>query len=324
MLRRSLLILFATVLSLSFVTSSSAQPVAGTELYGINLETGEATLVGQVGEGEAVIGLAFPTDAPAADLAIALTIENDLIEFSVNDPANLTNIAPIAGLGDGETLVGMDFRPATGELFAMSDASIIYVIDLETVTAVPVGEPFDPPLESQLVGFDFNPTVDLIRVITDTGQNLRVNPDSGQVNVDDDSGELQVDGRLAYAAGDPNEGAPASGVAAGYTNNFADAEETELFVIDSGLDVLALQEPPNDGVLNTVGPLGVDATGWTALDVAPSGEAFALIPVEMEMPDTGTGTAASSSALPMVLMATAGVALTGAAAFGFRSQLTRR
>ena len=144
------------------------------------------------------------------------------------------------------------------------------------------------------------------------------------MNVDDDTGELQVDGRLAYADGDANAGGPASGVAAGYTNNFADAEETELYVIDSGLDVLALQEPPNDGVLNTVGPLGVDATGWSSLDVAPSGEAFALIPVEMEMPETGTGTAASSSTLPMLLMASAGVALTGAAALGFRSRLVRQ
>ena len=36
------------------------------------------------------------------------------------------------------------------------------------------------------------------------------------------------------------------------------AATTKLFNIDAARDVLAVQDPPNDGVQRTIGPLGVD------------------------------------------------------------------
>ena len=34
------------------------------------------------------------------------------------------------------------------------------------------------------------------------------------------------------------------------------------------MDVLALQNPPNDGILTDIGPLGLDITGFAAFDIA--------------------------------------------------------
>jgi hypothetical protein len=38
---------------------------------------------------------------------------------------------------------------------------------------------FMPVLAGTSFGFDFNPTVDRIRLVSDSGQNLRLNPNSG-------------------------------------------------------------------------------------------------------------------------------------------------
>lgn len=96
-----------------------------------------------------------------------------------------------------------------------------------------------------------------------------------------------------------------------------------LYVIDSSLDILAIQDPPNDGVLNTVGSLGVDTNNRTAFDITPSGEAFALAPSDTPLPNTGAGPSASAgvSLLPMLMLLTASALIMGTAAFSVRSRL---
>jgi hypothetical protein len=73
--------------------------------------------------------------------------------------------------------------------------------------------------------------VDRIRVVSDVDQNLRLNPDTGAVIVDTP---------LAYKSGDPNFGKNANVVHAAYTNSFKGATTTTLYVLDTGLDVLAI------------------------------------------------------------------------------------
>jgi hypothetical protein len=101
-------------------------------------------------------------------------------------------------------------------------------------------------------GVDFNPVPDRLRVVSDAGQNLRINVDTGVTIVD--------------SALNP---APGAGVTAvGYTNNDADmTTATVLFDIDTMVDQLSIQAPPNAGTLNTVGALGVDASAATGFDV---------------------------------------------------------
>ena len=68
-------------------------------------------------------------------------------------------------------------------------------------------------------------------------------------------------------------------VGVAYTNNFAGATTTTLYGIDSNLDILTIQNPPNNGTLNTIGPLGFDTSGSVGFDIATAGTAFASLSV---------------------------------------------
>jgi hypothetical protein len=107
-------------------------------------------------------------------------------------------------------------------------------------------------------------------VTTTAGQNLRLNPNDGTL--------AATDTALSYAAGDSNAGATPRIVGSAYTNNFAGASTTTLYGIDSNLDIVAIQNPPNNGTLNTVGPLGVNASDLAGFDISGlTGTAFASI-----------------------------------------------
>jgi hypothetical protein len=188
---------------------------------------------------------------------------NQLVRFDTASPGAATVIGQIGGLSAGETIVGIDFRPAGGQLFALSSASRLYTINLTTGIASGVGLAGSFTLSGSNFGFDFNPTVDRIRVVSNTGQNLRLNP---------------LDGSLAAADPNLNPGTP-SVTAAAYTNNFAGATTTTLFVIDSGNDTLYQQNPANNGTLVAVGALGVNTSGVNGFDIGSDGTAYAALTV---------------------------------------------
>lgn len=218
-------------------------------------------------------------------------VETDrLITFRADQPHN-TKTYDVVGLRAGEEIVGLDVRPATGELFAQAKQggddvaggnSSLYRVELgrkRTATATFVAT-YAPQPAGQRFGFDFNPTVDRIRTISDSNDNKRTVPDTGATT---------QDGPLAYAAGDPNEGRDPDAVGAAYTNSFLGAPNpagtpagqgrtTTLYDIDARQDVLATQAPPNAGTLNTVGSLGVDTTGTVGFDISPfSGTPYAAL-----------------------------------------------
>lgn len=172
-----------------------------------------------------------------------------LIAFDADNPGTLINDVPIQGLQTGETLKGIDFRPADGNLYGLGSSSRLYRIDFRTGVATQVGTgTFTPPLDSGVptaqtnsvafFGFDFNPVPDRIRVVSNVNdQNLRLVPTTGAV-VDADTGTTgtQTDPNVAYAAGDPNAGDRPDIVGAAYTNNFAGASSTTNYAIDVRAD----------------------------------------------------------------------------------------
>ena len=97
---------------------------------------------------------------------------------------------------------------------------------------------------------DFNPVADRLRVMGADGMNLRVNVDDGKVT---------KDGELKFADGDMSKGGKPNVVAGAYTNSVKGAKETALFDIDGTTGALVKQAPPNDGVLGSVGMLGIKA-----------------------------------------------------------------
>ena len=155
--------------------------------------------------------------------------------------------------------MGIDFRPLTGRLYGVGSTSQVYVIDADSGFASPIGAPFTPALAGTEFGVDFNPQADRLRVVSNAGQNLRINPETGGAT---------TDRNLAFATTDANAGKTPSVVGAAYTNNVARAPSTVLNDIDSGLDILATQAPPNNGTLNTVGKLGVDTGDLVGFDIS--------------------------------------------------------
>jgi len=216
----------------------------------------------------AVAGLAVAS--AQAELIYGLTTRDQLVTFDSAAPGLLTSAHFISGMAASEQIINIDFRPATGELFAMGSFNNLYILNVNSAVATRVGTGFAPQLNGIEFGFDFNPTVDRIRVVSDLDQNLRLNPITG--------GGAAIDGTLAYAAGDPNANANPNVVGSAYTNNFGGATATTLYGIDSNLNVLVTQNPPNNGTLNTVGSLGFDTTGLVGFDISgPTGTAFASL-----------------------------------------------
>lgn len=209
-------------------------------------------------------------DPPTAEVLYGIAGTNHLVRFSQSDTM-ATELGRITGLRAGESVVGIDFRPSTGGLYALgttASASQLYLVDIGTLVATPVGVPFAPSFRNRGVGFDFNPVVDKIRVTSSTGVNLRLDPATGAV--------FAVDTSLSYLAGDPGAGVRPVVGASGYTNPDTDpATGTTLYDIEERRDVLVIQSPPNDGKLVTVGPLGIDANHRTNLDITRGGTALA-------------------------------------------------
>ncbi len=189
-----------------------------------------------------------------------------LIGFDTNLPSFVNSIRLIRGLQPGEGILAIDFRPANKKLYGLGSSSRVYVIDTETGMATSVAAaPFTPALDGTEFGFDFNPTVDRIRVVSDKGQNLRLHPDTGMVVATD--GMLNASGVTGAATGV---------VASAYTNSVAGATSTTLYNIDARRRLLVTQTPPNDGTLNTVGELvGLMPSSVAGFDISPvTGRAY--------------------------------------------------
>lgn len=213
----------------------------------------------------AVLGAAAP--AASAD-TLAGSIKNQrVVTFDSATPNRVTIVELTGFASDAEEIVGLDTRGG-GALYALTDAGLLYTVNLASGTVTPVGSsPAPLPLAGDAFGFDFNPAVDRIRITSDADQNLRAHPDTGAL--------VATDGTLAYTDG----GQSPDVVGSAYTNPQAGLmTPTALYDIDAARDALALQSPPNNGTLTQVGTgLGVDATDQVGFDIAPDGDALAAI-----------------------------------------------
>lgn len=213
----------------------------------------------RVALGATIVALGITSTASANHLkGYALAAPNKLVTFQVVEPDEPTSIDAITGLAAGEHAVGIDVRPATGALYALTDASALYTVDPSTGAAT-FAALLSVPLNGTSFGIDFNPTVDRLRIVSDAGQNLRVNVATGATTVDT---------ALSYAMADTRFGTTPTVVGAAYTNNDTDATTgTALFDIDTAVNGLVQQNPPNAGLLNTIGALGGDARLDVGFDV---------------------------------------------------------
>lgn len=207
-----------------------------------------------------------------AETVYGVTQAGFLVRWNSATPGTIQAGVPIAGLSSNEQIVGIDFRPTTGELFGVGSFSRLYTINTATgaASAVSPGS-FSPALNGASFGFDFNPTVDRIRMVSDADQNQRAHPGTGMI--------AATDPMLAYAAGDTNVGTNPNVSHVAYTNSVPGASSTTLYGLDAGTDALVRHTvAPGFAELVTVGSLGTDITEQGGFDISgPSGIAYAAI-----------------------------------------------
>lgn len=271
-----------------------------TSLYSLNLPDAVATNRGPIGDGTlALVGLA---SLPATDygFALASTIlgPNNLLRFYTGSwPFGSSQIG-ISNVQNGETLVGLDWRPTTGQLYALginagTDTGTLYRLDPRTAQATVLtaagsvafadgaGNPVDlPDVAAAGYGFDFIPVgTEGFRVTTSTGLNFRVTVNG-----------TPVDGNPVFPGSNPDASltGPAGFVgasAAAYTNNFAGATATTLYTLDGATDSLLVQaqDTITSGVSTLVARLPVDFSQVNGFDLLPNaavgGTALAVLQV---------------------------------------------
>jgi len=153
-------------------------------------------------------------------------------------------------------LAGIDVRPADGMLYGVVADGTVVTIDPASGKATMKSKLDAMLAPGTMATVDFNPVADRLRIIGSDGANLRANVDDGKVT---------RDGQLKFADGDMHKGKTPKVVAGAYTNSMKGAKETTLYDIEAN-GVLVRQAPPNDGVLNSVGMLGMEA-GSVAFDI---------------------------------------------------------
>jgi hypothetical protein len=274
----------------------------------------------------ALIGLAAAPSPAAAEMVFGLLSNNALVSFDSSTPGVTTAAINIQGLAANEQLRSIDFRPATQELYGLvvtNNATLrLVTINAQTGATTSVAQLQQgggtgsvstiagPAIAAngQQFGGDFNPAVDLFRVVSDSNQNLAANPGAPRAGV---AGATRTDGNLNLG-GDPNSEASRglNVVAAAYDRNVAGTTATTLYVIDNVSDTLYTQgsingapTSPNTGTLlnplqivdangnpiNLIGDAGFDISGLTGTAFVSSDTGDADQLAEFFLLNTATG-----------------------------------
>lgn len=206
------------------------------------------TATGALAEGNAKMG------------AIGLSGDKMLHHVDVTT-ATVTASMEVTGV---TKLLGIDLRPATGQLIGVTDTFEIVEIDPMTGAATMISKMDKelPVADGAPVIVDFNPAANKLRFMSGTTNH----------RVDIESGAVTVDGSLAYEDKDMHAGEAPAIVAAAYTNSFGKPEKTAMFDIDSTIVALIQQTSPNDGTLGAIGKLGIDGADTYAFDIATDAE----------------------------------------------------
>lgn len=201
----------------------------------------------------------------------AFGISNDgtlMASFWTNRPQVLDWVRNPSGLVTDTTLIGLDCRVQDGKLYVVGNYGGIYTVTLTDTVDVILTKvsQLTIGLNGTTFGVDFNPAADRLRVISDTGQNLRHNLNDNTTLADT---PLSVQpGPLPLQP----PATPTTGVtAAAYTNNDLDpSTATTLFDINTLTGQVVIQSPANTGLLTPTGALGTSVAASAGFDIFSS------------------------------------------------------
>jgi hypothetical protein len=217
--------------------------------------------LGKASNGSAVDRSSFDINVADDDHpgdSFAVTSSGRLMHFDLAQPGRFTFAVELTGLGANEKLVALDMRPTDGKLYGLADSAKLYTIDpmsgavtLKSVLAADSSDATSPftGLVGTDFGIDFNPITDRLRVTSNTGQNLRINADTGKVITD-----IAISGQTTgYAA-------------IAHNNNIAASCRTRLYAIDPNGGRFVTQSP-NEGTTEGAGGLRLTATATVGFDI---------------------------------------------------------
>jgi hypothetical protein len=237
------------------ITIPIVDDVTIEEVESMSIELGDPSNNGKIDKNAFTADI-IDDDHPGNSFAV--TSSGRLMHFDKEEPGRFSWAVDLSGLGS-ENVVALDIRPADNQLYALTNAAKLYTIDpmtgAATAKATLIADPTDTTnaftgLSGSEFGIDFNPVVDRLRITSNTGQNLRVNVDTGEVTTD-----------------------PAiNGMSSGYTaiahnNNVKPACRTTMYAIDPTSNRF-LTQGFNDGAAQGVGGVGFDVTATGGFDVA--------------------------------------------------------
>ena len=225
---------------------------------------------------------AVSVPARAAETLVGLG-PTTLVSFPADVPGSvLGGPVTITGLTAGDVLVGIDFRPSTGQLYGLglntgADTARLYTLDPVTGAATLVSPPggIGVAVTGDSYGMDFSPVSDRLRIVNDADQNMRIDPATGLVV---GTGDPSV----AYGVADVNAGQNPFLSNLAYDNSMPGAPYTTLFGIDVGVfparfvhqGSIGGSQSPNGGQLTTIATISL--SGITGFDVSADGVAYLL------------------------------------------------
>ena len=212
-----------------------------------------------------------------------------LLAFDTAAPAVATT-TPVTGVRANEALVGIDFRPQDNALYALgvnaaANTGTLYAVSTATGAATAVGTPgrvafvdaagapVDLPDAAAGYGFDFDPVNDQANVVTGSGLNFRIDPNTG----------APIDGNTGAVGGVPgvNPDGGINGLPAGSTGVSATAFAANRgqlgaavqYTLDAGSNALFIQDRLSSGAQTarvnvTSGGAPLDFTGANGFDIA--------------------------------------------------------
>ncbi|HEX7898012.1 MAG TPA: DUF4394 domain-containing protein [Planctomycetota bacterium] len=196
-------------------------------------------------------GPTLPPGALASGTLLILSDRGTLLNTSSGELGTIYYDVALGGtVAAGESIVAIDYRPANGVLYGLSNQGRLYTVNPATGGCVAVNLTPIMAFTGTRFGMDFNPTVDRLRIVSDADENVRVNADTGAL--------VQVDTPLSPAS---------DALAIAYTNNFSGATVTSLFLMDAATSSLYRLDNPNTGALTLVGAYGA-GTDQAGFDIS--------------------------------------------------------
>ena len=195
------------------------------------------------------------------------------MSFNTNVPTALEPPVDLRFLAAGHEIVAIVRRPNNGFLYGFAVDGVGYAtvyalhpangaaLQLGSISGFADGSLTVIPIAGTRFGAHVSPAADVLRIATDSGQNFRFNLNTGK--------SIDADPMYVFEQMDaPLNGATTRIDSLAYTNNTLGANASTLYVVDSAIDALCIQEPANTGTIGNCQPLSTPLDAVLGFDIA--------------------------------------------------------